>query len=106
MISGLERIAVIHRGSIFGTWLATLTLSTSLFAQAPAGLPPSAPLQGAPARGDIDLVERLMAARRDYQGTLEQLRAYYARIGDVERARGVEEELRQYHRINKPAYVL
>jgi TolA-binding protein len=47
-----------------------------------------------------------MAARRDYQGTLEQLRAYYARSGDVERARGVEEELRQYHRINKPAYVL
>ena len=57
-------------------------------------------------RADIELVERLLAARRDYQGTLEQLRSHYLATGDVEKSRWAEEELRQYHRMNKPAYVL
>lgn len=64
----------------------------------PAGLPrPSS---------DMELVERLLAARRDYQVSLEQLRAHYLGAGDVERARWVEEELRQYHRVPKQAYRL
>jgi tetratricopeptide (TPR) repeat protein len=58
------------------------------------------------ATSDLELVERLMAARRDYQTTLEQLRGYYIRSSDVERAHWVEDELRQYHRINKQAYRL
>ena len=57
-------------------------------------------------RSDLELVERLLAARRDYQTTLEQLRSYYLTAGDVERARWAEEELRQYHRIAKQAYRL
>jgi len=59
-----------------------------------------------PANTDIELVERILAVRRDYQNTLEQLRAHYSATGDVERARWAEEELRQFHRIPKQAYRL
>jgi hypothetical protein len=55
---------------------------------------------------DLDLVERLIVARREYQRMLEQLRAHYMNTGDMERARWAEEELRQYHRIPKQAFRL
>jgi tetratricopeptide (TPR) repeat protein len=53
------------------------------------------------AKGDLAIVERLLAARKEYQATMETLRAHYIGTGDVERARWAEEELVQYHRINK-----
>jgi TolA-binding protein len=55
---------------------------------------------------DIELVERLLAARRDYQLVLEKLRNHYAAAGDMERARWAEEELIQFHRVPKQAYRL
>jgi TolA-binding protein len=56
--------------------------------------------------GDVELVERLLAARREYQVSLEQLRVHYYSVGDVERTRWAEEELRQFHRIKKHPYRL
>ena len=74
-------------------------------AQAPAaGAPKPAPAAAAPS--DIQLVERVLAARRDYQLSLEKLRTHYATVGDGERARWAEEELIQFHRIPKQAYRL
>lgn len=61
--------------------------------------------KAAPA-SDIELVERLLAARRDYQLALEQLRAHYIAKGDVERTQWSEEELLGFHRILKHAYRL
>jgi TolA-binding protein len=55
---------------------------------------------------DLDLVEKLLVARKEYQKSLELLRAHYIQVGDVERAKWAEEELKQYHRMNKPAYRL
>jgi hypothetical protein len=55
---------------------------------------------------DLELVQRLLAARRDYQKTLELLRNHYIKAGDKERAHWAEEELIQYHRIPKQAYRL
>jgi tetratricopeptide (TPR) repeat protein len=55
---------------------------------------------------DIELVEKLLVARREYQKILEQLRAHYLSVGDTERAKWAEEELRQYHRIPKQAFRL
>lgn len=55
---------------------------------------------------DWELVERLLVARRDYQKILEQLRAHYLHVGDLERGRWAEEELRQFHRIPKQAFRL
>jgi hypothetical protein len=55
---------------------------------------------------DIELVEKLLIARRDYQRGLELLRANYVKNGDPERAKWAEDELRDYHRINHQAYRL
>lgn len=86
--------------------LGSLAAGTSgVWAQTPpAFVAPPPPASGQ--RSDFELVERLLAARRDYQVTLEQLRAHYQATGDMERARWAEEELRQYHRIPKQAYSL
>jgi TolA-binding protein len=72
-----------------------------------AGPPPAAPGRppGSPPT-DTELVERVLAARKDYQIALEQLRAHYVSVGKVEQAHWAEEELRQYHRIAKQAYNL
>lgn len=67
-----------------------------------AAEPPAAPKgKRPPAKGDLEMVERLLAARKEYQATLETLRAHYVASGDVERGRWAEEELIQFHRINK-----
>jgi TolA-binding protein len=94
---GIGAAALLAAGLAVGSW-----------AQTPA--PPPSPSTKGPAQasatGDIELVERLLAARRDYQVALEQLRAHYIATGDVERQRWAEEELRQYHRILKQAFRL
>ena len=61
---------------------------------------------GGKATTDIELVERVLAARRDYHVALVTLRAHYISVGDVERARWAEEELRNYHRVPKQAFRL
>jgi TolA-binding protein len=74
-----------------------------------AGPPPAAPSKTRPPGtppSDVELVERVLASRKDYQIALEQLRAHYVSVGDTEKARWAEEELRQYHRIGKQAYRL
>jgi tetratricopeptide (TPR) repeat protein len=55
---------------------------------------------------DIEIVEHLMSVRKDYQKTLEYLRQHYLRAGDLEKARWVEEELVNYHRVPKHAFIL
>ncbi len=55
---------------------------------------------------DLPLVERVLAARREYQKSLESLREHYQKASDVERQRWVEDELVSYHRISKRAYRL
>ena len=56
--------------------------------------------------GDLELVQKLLTVRRDYQRTLEQLRVHYYQGGDLERMRWAEEELKQYHRVAKHAFIL
>jgi hypothetical protein len=90
-------------------------LTTGLLAQTPppaskapvptAPTTPPARAPGAPA-SDVEFVERILAARRDYQVALEELRRHYLSVGDLERARWAEEELVQFHRISKHAYRL
>lgn len=55
---------------------------------------------------EIALAKKLVAARKDYQTTLEQLRAHYVAATDTEKLRWTEEELKQFHRVPKHAYVL
>jgi hypothetical protein len=78
-----------------------LVLATAfvLRAQAPDGA-------ASPYKSDLELVEHLLVVRRDYQVILEQLRAHYLAVGDVERAKWAEEELIHFHRIPKHAFRL
>jgi tetratricopeptide (TPR) repeat protein len=55
---------------------------------------------------DVEQVQRVNAARREYQLSLEALRTHYIAVGDVERVHWTEDELTQYHRILKQAYRL
>ncbi|GIW81149.1 MAG: hypothetical protein KatS3mg105_2956 [Gemmatales bacterium] len=90
------------------TWLLAVVV---IGIEAAVGLaqtpPPAAVGDGPPAsNSDIELVERLIAARRDYQTALERLRRHYLSTGDVERARWAEQELLEFHRIDKRAFRL
>jgi TolA-binding protein len=55
---------------------------------------------------DLPHVERLIAARKEYQTSLLMLRQHYIGVGDVQKARWAEEELMQYHRVTKQAFRL
>ena len=86
------------------------TLFTALAITAVARPQSQTPTRGGDAKkelsaADLELVERLMVARRDYQKMLEQLRNHYL-TNDPEKARWAEEELRQYHRIPKQPFRL
>lgn len=89
-----------------GRWLGASVLILACWAavEAEPTPPPKGKKNGA--KGDIEIVERLMAARKEYQTTLETLRAHYIGAGDIEKARWAEEELVQYHRINKHPFCL
>jgi tetratricopeptide (TPR) repeat protein len=90
-------------------WPYALLLLTGLIGAAcgdspsKSGTQPKTP--GTPP-SDIDKVERLLAARKEYQTALEDLRKHYVAVGDVERTRWAEEELVEFHRIVKQAYRL
>ena len=65
---------------------------------------PAAPKTKGGKMTDTELVERLLAARKEYQTTLENLRAHYIQASDLEKARWAEEELLQFHRIPKQPF--
>jgi TolA-binding protein len=73
-----------------------------LFTSMPAAQQPSKSKDS----GDIELVEKLLVARRDYQRALELLRAHYLQVNDLEHAKWAEDELREYHRMTHQAYRL
>jgi tetratricopeptide (TPR) repeat protein len=63
------------------------------------GKPPLGPTE-------VQKCERVLAARREYRDSLEQLRLFYIAAGDLERAKWAEDELIQFHRIDKHAFRL
>ncbi len=56
--------------------------------------------------GDLELAERVMQTRKEYQKSLEALRKHYELGSEAEKLRWVEDELRQYQRTPKYAYRL
>jgi hypothetical protein len=76
--------------------------------QTPGTGPAAAPKAKTPGTppSDVELVERVLGARKEYQVSLEQLRAHYISVGDLERAHWAEDELKQFHRMGKQAYRL
>ncbi|MFL5329468.1 MAG: tetratricopeptide repeat protein [Gemmataceae bacterium] len=78
---------------------ATIYQSAQIFAQSQV---PGA----SPVAGEIGAVKRVITARREYQASLEQLRGQYVSTNDTEKLRWVEDEVKQFHRVPKHAYVL
>jgi TolA-binding protein len=68
--------------------------------------PPADAPRAAPGVSDIEKVERVVGARRAYHLALIDLLEFYRRTGDAERARWVEDELRQFLRVPQYAYRL
>ena len=66
---------------------------------ADAPLPPAA-------AGDVQLVERAIAARKEYEASLKALYEHYAKVGDKQRLQWAERELLAYHMTWKPSYNL
>jgi hypothetical protein len=97
---------MVGRWSVCGAALSVLGLTALVLGQArtppaPGGKPP-----GTVPATDVELVERLLAARKEYQASLEELRKHYIAVGDAKRARWAEEELRQYHRMIRQSFRL
>lgn len=55
---------------------------------------------------DVELVERALAARKEYDASLRKLYEHYAKIGDKRRTQWVEQEIHGYHLLFKPSYNL
>jgi tetratricopeptide (TPR) repeat protein len=55
---------------------------------------------------DVSLVERVIAARKEYQKAMVAVYEHYRSIGDRERAKWAEEEIRAFHLMPKPSYRL
>lgn len=56
--------------------------------------------------GEVELVEAVIKARKDYFVSLDKLRQHYVSTHDVEKAKWVEDELKAYHRMMKYSYRL
>jgi len=97
---------MVGRWSVCGAALAALGLTAVVIAQVRTQPTPGAKPPGTVPPTDVELVERLLAARKEYQASLEELRKHYVAVGDAKHARWAEDELRQYHRMNKHAYRL
>jgi hypothetical protein len=70
---------------------------------APGGeIPPPA----ASSATDVQLVERTLAARKEYENSLKSLYEHYAKVGDKQRLAWAERELMAYHMLWKPSYNL
>jgi TolA-binding protein len=92
-------------------WVGSLGLLLAVAMAVPplgttSGQTPAAKSAGSGNANDLELVEKLLASRREYQKALENLRLQYLKAGDPERAKWAEEELRQYHRISRQAFRL
>lgn len=86
-------------------WLPVSLLSVGLLFADPPKQANTAP-DKTPAPNDGPLVERLIAARKEYQASLAALYQQYEKSGDKEKARWVEDELKAFHLTNKPSYRL
>src|SRR5207248_3879372 len=58
---------------------------------------PPKPVPKPAGSNDAELVERVIAGRKEYQQSLVALYDHYAKSGDRERAKWGEEELRSFH---------
>src|ERR1019366_7505774 len=83
-ISNLKSAMVLGRHFVAHRWLAPLLvlLAIVVLTTTPHAQPPPANPGIAAKSGDLELVQKLLAARREYQKTLEQLYVHYHQVND------------------------
>src|SRR5262245_57861205 len=94
--------------------LGMLFLSGLLLTQPPPPLatapdksrPPATVAPRGNSGSDVELVERLVEARKSHVAALKNLYEHYRKAGDAQRARWAEEELKQLQRMPNYAYRL
>ena len=89
-----------------GWAVADSTPSKPLTEPTKAGAAPDALPPPAAAATDVQLVERALAARKEYENSLKVLYEHYAKVGDKQRLQWTERELMAYHMMWKPSYNL
>ena len=82
----------------FLTFIAMSFCSITLEAAEPIGQPTAAQ--------DAQMVERVVAARKEYQASLAAIYSHYAKVGDKKRADWAADELKNFHLQLKPSYRL
>jgi hypothetical protein len=99
-------IRVFITGVVFAGvgWAAAQSPSTPL-SEARKNLPPES-ASVPPAASDVELVERVITARREYESSLKSLHDHYRKTGDKQRVQWAEQELIGHHLLFKPSYNL
>jgi hypothetical protein len=100
--------SVLLANTLIGAGVAgwALAQSASKSASDPnKGLPPASSSLP-PAASDVELVERCIAARKEYENSLRALYDHYQRVGDKQRLQWSEQELMGFHLLFKPSYNL
>jgi hypothetical protein len=92
----------------FATGFATSADAPKPPTPAPPAVAPAVPaVPAAPAvPNDAELVQRVIASRKEYQASLANLYQHYEKTGDRERSKWVEDELKTFHLMTKPSYRL
>ena len=91
-------LAAFSAGLLLVGWAAADSPGTAADKKAGA-LPPAA-------ASDIELVERVIAARKEYELSLRKLREHYEKHSDKLRTGWTEQELMAFHMMFKPSYNL
>lgn len=91
-------------GAVAVGWAAAESPSKPLSDPTKGAIPPG-DSAGAGA-ADVQLVERCLSARKEYENSLKALYEYYAKAGDKQRLQWAERELMAYHMLWKPSYNL
>lgn len=89
--------------------LASMIVAASgwAVAQAPAEPKKAAEAMAPPApASEVEMVERVIAARKEYETSLRALYEHYHRVADRQRSVWTEQELMGYHVMFKPSYNL
>lgn len=69
--------------------------------------PPKNSTSNGPDKGnEVELIESVLKARKDYWASLDKLRQHYLAVNELEKAKWAEDELKSYHRMMKYSYRL
>ena len=99
-------LGLVGCGAVAVGWAAADSPSKPLSEPAKAATPAADGLPP-PAATDVELVERALAARKEYEDSLKALYEHYSKAGDKQRTRsGPSSELMAYHLMWKPSYNL